>query len=284
MKETYCRIDGVIARGANKAVIFRRGPSKVTQMLLWDFSSDVVTPGQWLKAKVHTSDVLVSDDAKFVAYMAADYRYKAKRKFGFWPEHLRGNLYRWIAVSHPPYFTAIGLWQPFFSIGKLEAPTQGNSHTGIQLPQVAIELATQIFNPKFSSQLERDGWTSQNTSEQLKNFNNWRNRLNPAETLTYRKDFGCGHLLYQITQNRRKITITNSVTIFDKESVEIMTIQAEPTHPLWIDIDNFGRVVYANKGCLWAWANFPEGEPQLIADLNPNTFEEVAPPDWATKP
>lgn len=49
----------------------------------------------------------------------------------------------------------------------------------------------------------------------------------------------------------------------------------------WIDLDAKGRVIYGDRGSLWAWEDFPEGKPHLIADLNENKFEPVEPPGWA---
>lgn len=51
--------------------------------------------------------------------------------------------------------------------------------------------------------------------------------------------------------------------------------------PYWIDYDNNGRIVYADKGFLWAWSGFPEGKPKMIADLNKNEFETIQALEWA---
>lgn len=276
MSESYCRIDGVIAREANKAVIFRRGPSAYTQMLLWDMNSDEIIPGQWIKANLRTMLCLVTPDAEYVYTHALSYSNVHGRR--------QQNLHHWNAVSRPPYFSAIGLWRTSFYDREIELPTQQNNLEPTQLSQQAIDLAQHAHRPHTYSQLIREGWQLLSSSEEVKKFNDWRDRSNPPETLIYRKELEDGAVLYQIDQNRKKYTITNTVTIYDRSSQEILTIQSKPNHPLWIDVDKAGRIVYADKGCLWAWANFPEGEPQLIADLNPNTFEEVAPPEWATKP
>jgi hypothetical protein len=49
----------------------------------------------------------------------------------------------------------------------------------------------------------------------------------------------------------------------------------------WLDIDHRGRIIFGEKGCLWAWEGFPDGEPKLIADLNANKFEPIEAPAWA---
>ncbi|MBX3113807.1 MAG: hypothetical protein KF836_04505 [Fimbriimonadaceae bacterium] len=281
MSESYCRIDGVIARGANKAVIFRRGPSKYTQMLLWDLNTDIVTPGQWLKAKVHTRHALVSDDAKFVAYMAADYRYKSEKKNGFWPEHVRGDLYRWIAVSRPPYFTALGLWEAFLTIN-----AKNNIKINSGLSASEVNLAHCVFKMDRNSILEKRGWTqveeySTKSSQKKGAFSKlFFSFMEPKQipAFRYEKNLTSGKIVLREEYQK------SCAEVFDASGTSILRITATGGHPLWIDIDNAGRLVFDDKGCLYAWANFPEDEPQLIADLNPNTFEEVSPPEWATKP
>lgn len=282
MKETYCRIDGVIARGANKAVIFRRGPTRITQMPVWDMNTDIVTPGQWLKAKVHTRHALVSDDAKFVAYMAADYRYKSEKKYGFWPEHVRGDLYRWIAVSRPPYYSAIGLWEAFLTIN-----TKNNRRANSGLSANEVSLAHCVFTMDRKSILEKRGWTqveeySTTTSQKSRSafskifFSFMQPKQNSA--FRYEKNLASGKIvLWEEYQKSR-------AEVFDSSGTSVLRIAAIGGYPLWIDVDNSGRLVFDDKGCLWAWANFPEGEPKLIADLNGYAFEEVPPPDWALKP
>jgi len=47
------RLDVLLARESDQAVILRRGPSKTTHLIAWSTSTDQFTPGQWLKARVY---------------------------------------------------------------------------------------------------------------------------------------------------------------------------------------------------------------------------------------
>src|ERR1019366_2592403 len=97
-----CRIDGILAADANTAVIFRRGPTAVCEMLVWDLNTDIVTPGQWLRARVYTRRSDVSPDGKHVIISASSYA-NWRRKDAADPFLACG----WTAISHPPYFSGL---------------------------------------------------------------------------------------------------------------------------------------------------------------------------------
>ncbi|MEZ5163513.1 MAG: hypothetical protein R2688_07125 [Fimbriimonadaceae bacterium] len=78
------------------AVIFRKGPSPFTRMILWHTNSDTFEFGQWIKGTVKRATM--SCDGKYIALKI----YPEKpRKRSIWahPAH--------ICVSKPPYFSAI---------------------------------------------------------------------------------------------------------------------------------------------------------------------------------
>jgi hypothetical protein len=104
-----CRIDGIIATEANHAVIFRRGPSRLCQLLLWDLNSDVVLPGQWLQGRVYTKRCDVSPDGRRLIIAAANYA-RSHRGRNKLPLPDIGLSDGWTAVSRPPHFTALAIW------------------------------------------------------------------------------------------------------------------------------------------------------------------------------
>src|SRR5579871_5662969 len=103
----FARIDGLIACEVNQAIIFRRGPSKRTQQLLWDLNTDAVIPGQWIQGNVHLDDSDVSPNGRYLIAELSNYRWPQPR--GESNKVLR-DVYSWTAVSRPPYFTALALW------------------------------------------------------------------------------------------------------------------------------------------------------------------------------
>lgn len=277
MNEPYCRIDGVIARGANKAVIFRRGPSKHTQMLVWDLSTDIVTPGQWVtKQSVHVCGV--SDDCQYVAIIGSDYRPAGIRNFGH-------KMQTWLAISHPPYFTAVEIWE----LGFLSRFLGFRARSSFKKPlsDRIADFAEGALKRKSKSDYESDGWHFEfvdHKSERLF-FTGYRYSGKVQCPVIQTKTLKKGQLQIEISgidSSLFKEKVITRLLVKDTEGVE--KVVAEWNQKIWIDTDHSGRMVYADKDCLWAWANFPEGEPKLIADLNGNTFEEVVPPDWALKP
>lgn len=276
MKETYCRIDGVIARKANKAVILRRGPTKHIQMLIWDFKTDHVQAGQWVKNQSITL-FGVSDDAEYVSTIGADYRPVEKVKRNH-------QIQNWLAISHPPFFTAVGLWELDNYNCNIEA-ANSNNLVNKPLPERALSLAARTWDYESRALLEADGWeiTFEDEKSERHYFSGYKYKVNSLVKQT--KALSRGYIQINIL-GRNHATLRENVTtllVAQKNDGVIETVREWPQR-IWIDLDNAGRLVYADKGCLWAWENFPEGEPKLIADLNGNTFEEVAPPDWALKP
>ena len=87
----YC----ILAREADTAVIFRRGPSKLVRLIRWTLRNDTFQPGQWLLGRIYERKSDLSPDGEKLVYMAANYK---------------RDLRSWIAVSNPPYLTALVLW------------------------------------------------------------------------------------------------------------------------------------------------------------------------------
>ncbi len=80
------RLIGYFAPRAPVCVLFRRGPTKFTQMVLWHTDTDVFVPGQWIRGVVH--DVTMTSDGKYAAI-----------------EIMRDDQH--VTVCRPPYFTAL---------------------------------------------------------------------------------------------------------------------------------------------------------------------------------
>ncbi len=84
---------GIVARDAPIAVIFRRGPTRHTRLLCWDLRDNTIRAGQWLIGAVDPGPCGVSPNGKLMIYEAR----KGGRTF--------------TAISRPPYFTALALWE-----------------------------------------------------------------------------------------------------------------------------------------------------------------------------
>jgi hypothetical protein len=92
----------LLARAAPRAVVFRRGPSKQVQLILWNTDADTFTPGQWLKGRIYERRADLSPSGQRLIYFAAKFK---------------DPYYSWTAVSRPPYLTALALWPKSDTVG-----------------------------------------------------------------------------------------------------------------------------------------------------------------------
>jgi hypothetical protein len=97
-----CRLFVIMARTAARAVIFRRGPGKRVQQILWDTAHDTFTPGQWFHGRIYVRRCDLSPDGSKLIYFAI----KGRSELG-----------TWTAISNVPYFTALALWPNGTSYG-----------------------------------------------------------------------------------------------------------------------------------------------------------------------
>ena len=67
------RLHAILAREADKAVVFRRGPSNKTAVLEWDLDTDTFTLGQWFYGSFYPYRCDLSPDGRHLVYFAAKY-------------------------------------------------------------------------------------------------------------------------------------------------------------------------------------------------------------------
>lgn len=90
-----------LARRAPAGVIMRRGPSDWWHITSWDTATDCFHPGQWFHGRMYPQKCDVSPDGRLFIYFAG--QFKPRNNAG-------GYSDTWIAVSRPPYLTALALW------------------------------------------------------------------------------------------------------------------------------------------------------------------------------
>lgn len=299
MSRAPCRIDGLVATEANSAVILRRGPAQYTQLLVWDFDNDEILPGQWLRARIYTRRCDVSPDGKHLVIAAADHRIRRTIDGEGWEQ--RGN---WTAVSRPPYFTAVALWQATGSYGGggvwisndcialNPAPFAWRELLPLP-PQIKVQPFDNVAGRSFPGRLFRKGWTEVQAEVDAMDYpvKGYTGVAEPTEKWL-RAVYGYKRAITQTPQVVQK-QIRNGFlrgeqwngvfrwSAHDEAGVEVRSWVETVWSSHWVDSDGRGRLVFAEGGCLWAWQRFPDGEPTKIADLNDNVFERVEPPEWA---
>jgi YD repeat-containing protein len=108
-----CRLFVYLARRAPIGVVLRRGPTDWARLSLWHTDTDRIEHGQWIKARVYERRSDLSADGRL---FAAFVRQSAGRN--------AEGADSWIALSRPPYFTALAVWY----VG-------GTYHTGAFFPE-----------------------------------------------------------------------------------------------------------------------------------------------------
>ena len=96
-----CWMFVLLARQASVGVILRRGPTDWWHITRWDTQRDAFEPGQWFRGRLYPGKCDLSPDGRLLVYFAGKFRpYEQERGYG----------QTWIAVSRPPYLTALALW------------------------------------------------------------------------------------------------------------------------------------------------------------------------------
>jgi hypothetical protein len=274
-----CRLFVYLARKAPVAVVLRRGPTDWARLSVWRTDLDTFDHGQWIKGRIYErrSDVS-SDGSLFAAFV---------RQSGGGRPGQQPRADSWVAISRPPYFTALALW----FVG-------GTYHTGAFFPDDGSFWAgfgsappdigktppwLKMTPPKEISYVDgtaewtdrtvhfnrllRDGWTRiENETSRTK----WL-RTHPALPMT-------------LAMSQRFESFQN----YGGPYVVEYTVRSQPDNaeislgtPSWADWDQQGRLILARHGQLLAWS-VDRGE-QIIADFNDQAPDPAAAPDWAQR-
>jgi hypothetical protein len=270
-----CRVVVYLAREAPIGVVLRRGPSGWARLSVWHTDTDIFEHGQWLGGRVYERRSDVSADGSLFVYFA-------RKSTNSYPKET------WVAISRPPYFTALALWfvggtyhtggcfpgrlaiWPGFGA---DPPNQG------ELPPWLIRAATPPYIDRtpnwtertvYINRLLRDGWEPVPEAP----LETWQ-RHHPQQPLTLVMmevgvDFRAYGGPYVVEYNVRT--------------------DLGQTIPLgratWADWEQHGRLIIAQHGRLFHWQ--AAGVLREIADFNLQMPDPVpAPPQayvWPTPP
>ena len=155
------RLYAILARDADRAIVFRRGPSKRVLVIRWNTADDTFEEGQWFKGRIYERRCDLSPDGELLVYFAANYR---------------KPYFSWSAISRPPFLTALALWPKgdawggggqFKSSNHLLLNHRANEMQLAEDFSLSKRLKVDPFgkhsgwgedNPAWSERLERDGW------------------------------------------------------------------------------------------------------------------------------
>ncbi|HIC80153.1 MAG TPA: hypothetical protein EYH07_04920 [Kiloniellaceae bacterium] len=271
--ETFpARLHVVLARVGDKAVVFRRGPSKRVGTFLWDRRRDTFQLGQWFKGRIYERRSDLSPDGSHMIYFAMNGR--------------RGS---WTAVSRTPYLKALDLyakgdcWEGgglFTSSGTYWLNDRHFAERDV-LRKSSRLLRDESYRPEpsygaectgvYYPRLLRDGWRLTERSERGK----WN-----AESI-FEKNLPKGWVLRKIAHEQVNAPPGRGC-YWDEHELLNPGSQTHLRFPDWEWAEWDGRtLVWAEKGRLFRAAL--KGDTQvapakLLHDFNADRFEAVAAP------
>ena len=288
------RLYSILARNAHRAVVFRRGPSKRVQLLLWHTDSDKFDDGQWFKGRIYERRCDISPNGTHLVYFAANYKLP---------------YFSWTAVSKPPFLTALALWPKgdcwgggglFESERKISlnhGAHEMNLAEGFSVPskvrveQVGKHAGRGEDSPIMDLRLMRDGWTVFDEGEAIEHKSGaavWV-EFKPAIVWTkpHARSRGRYELHSHILGIREREGPWYIVEHFVKDNKTEATIAIERTD--WADWCHSGDLLFAKDGRLFRLGFTSKGglnelaDAKLVIDLNGRTFTALEAPAEAKK-
>ena len=224
---------------------FRRGPSKRVRLILWRTDTDTFEPGHWIHQALDGSKANLSPDGRFLVYSATNYR-RSRRD--------EAVGYNYVAVSRPPYLTALGLWT-----------TADNRYNGYFHDNSTLYLDwARAPHPKHRPPRWLDvrqmpeGW-NRRTVKGWKSVGKW----------IWDKPLGIAK-----TSVRHRLNRCFSRVDWDADAETVLDAE-------FADVDQNGRLVATRGGQLFV-VDPRTGDETLLADFADMTPEPIAPPAWAT--
>lgn len=260
---------GIIARAADRGVIFRRGPSKQVRLISWNLANNTFDLGQWFKGQIYVRKCDLTPDGTKLVYFAAKHR---------------GTHPTWIAVSTPPYLTAHVLWRglgtwndiSLFETGSVLALATYRSDSSLE-PEPGFAVPSQLrvkhkpwpghfYKIADHERLVRDGWVVAEGNP----------RYQPRfadEPVTYKKQLG------DVSKCSLCLRATNEGEVsYQLQPDEKTATELEAD---WADVYR-NSVVLSRGGKLYNICENAKEKVQL-ADFTDMTFEAVEAPEWATR-
>lgn len=274
-----CRLFVYLARDAPLGVVLRRGPNAWARLSLWQVDTDVFEHGQWFAGHVFERRADVSPDGSLFVYFTQQMSRRAAQDLG---------TDAWIAVSRPPWFTALALWtigttycaggyfpdeRSLLVWGIASPPDRGVLPAWLRLAKEAPYVDGTPEWPDraiYFNRLLRDGWTP---------IGDIRARLPWWE----HRSPGGHHALVMMPRTDADFRAYGGPHVVEYGVRDDLSgVVHDLGRATWADWDHRGRLIVAQDGRLLQW-QLP-GELREIADFNEQTPAPVPSPklahDW----
>lgn len=222
VKEIPPRLHVLLASEAPVGIVFRRGPTKLVRVYLWNRARDTFKACQWFKGKIYPDRSDLSPDGQYMIYFA----------MGGVAWAIPATRGTWTAISQVPSLTAIALWGQGDTWGGGGMFTSKRSYwldadANTFLIRDTHELRRDSKQPA-ASRMERDGWV-------------WKSK--PREpTQVFEKAIPNGWILRKTSRYPRKRYEIENL----EHATKIQFLAWE-----WADWDR-NRLIWAEAGCLRA--------------------------------
>jgi hypothetical protein len=279
------RLYALLARGAPRAVVFRRGPSKRVLLVAWRTDTDIFEEGQWLAGRIYERRCDLSPSGERLIYFAASW----KPPFG-----------SWTAVSRPPWLTALALWPKGDAWGGGGAfdderairlnhgANEMSLAPGFRLPR-SIQMTSAASGPHaggedspvWDRRMAREGWVQIRAGKERRHelgSKIWI-ELDPPAELTKPRPGEPRTVLHMrlrgIHEREGAWYVVDHEVVSPKRNVVL-----ERTD--WADWDRNGDLLYARAGALYRMKRGTD-ETKLLIDLSDRTFDNRPCPAHARK-
>ncbi len=276
--DSSCRLHVFLAVDNPLGLVLRRGPSAWVRLSLWHTDRDEFVHGQWFAGRVYERRSDISPDGSLFVYFAR----RSSNPSG---------QDTWLAISRPPWFTALCLWfvgGTYFTGGHFASersvwlggidsePDQGNLPEWLRRsthPAVVDRSVNWTERTVYFNRLRRGGWRQSIPTSGI-----WQwERTDPTgrQTLVMTElsessfeEFGGPHITHY--------------SVRDESSGDEQDLGRLD----WADWDHRGRLVYARDGRLCQWR--ASEKPHVIADLRAQEPDpQPSPPEariWPNSP
>lgn len=272
----------LFARDANIAVIFRRGPSRWVQVVLWRTDIDTFEEGQWFHGRIYERRADLAPDGSLLIYFAS--------KFNAATIKDRSYTYAWTAISKPPFLTALALWpkgdcwhgggsfkdnRTVVLNHKVEVASPHPNHKPSQLKVTLKKNVHGEDDPIYSERLERDGWRlEQEWKVENRGYPQMFSTTQPEIRTKLRP--GTSQSL-QLIRSIHGLNCSEEFVLIDRRrSVNLDSAS-------WADWDQQGRLVIAAQGRIYTGALDEDGNmvKHELLNLNLSKPKTIAAPAWA---
>jgi hypothetical protein len=263
-----------LARDAPLGVVLRRGPSVWARLSLWHTDTDRFEHGQWLRGRVYERRCDLSPDGSlFVSFV--------RKSSSPYPRDT------WVAVSRPPYFTALALWfvGGTYCLGGF-FPDSESLWTGFDASQPDEGGLARWLRPSTERPPYVDGtneWTERTVFVNRLLRDGWRPVGEAVSTDTWE---------HPHPHRGETLLVTQRLGDFGREYGGRYILDYSVRHrphgeihsvgrATWADWDQRGRLILARDGRLVHWQS-PDTAVD-IQDFNGQAPASMAPPPWASE-